>query len=338
MALGRKSKYPNHFTKMQILCYAVQNYRGFYERDLRIWLRKNLGISDEKTIKNHLAQLKKQNLLQKEEEKGYENQWFIPSLETLGKIIREYPQEYDTSKLPLPEGSEACSKTIDAVLPPPEELKRTEVFDDIYDHIDFVQPGFIAEIMHASPNFTKFLIENIDNMERELENIGRALANENRRLSFKFFEKEERDIEVGLCLKNIYGPTHYDLFGELIFNLYFVEYINSFHDLKEGYKTKTIAILDMNERVKRRDWILRTINELFKLNDDLTIEKSLKEEFTKIIRTNYINKIRNLRNNHKANSLEDLYNILQKEMKIMDETINKMNKALENYKVVKKIK
>lgn len=292
-----KKKYPDKFVKTQILCYALQHFYGFYEPDLREWLRKNIGVRDIKTIKAHLKELENGGYLEKREEPGYPNLWFVPDLKAVARMLEEYSVEFDLSKIQLPVGAKVFRSLIEGV------LASKEVFNELYGQIDYLQPGLLKELMQSSKEFAKLLISNLDDFKEYFDELVRGLKHPDLDFYYRYSKMS------GGNLMYIYGPGIYFNYPELIFCLELSEfwYYVSWKEKSpnEELVKKIGQILELKEIVKGKDIGFETLLESFyailkknpnvKLANELTrIEIELRKKIIEISTNKTISSVNEL--------------------------------------------
>lgn len=92
----RGKAFPIGFIKRKIaLILSTQFPKGIREPDLRDFLRENWGVSEPKGVKIHLAELKKKEMLVKEEKK-FTNVWRLSeSYEAFKSLLKEFHNSED---------------------------------------------------------------------------------------------------------------------------------------------------------------------------------------------------------------------------------------------------
>ncbi|RLI75250.1 hypothetical protein DRP05_15115 [Archaeoglobales archaeon] len=149
----RGLKFPNGFVKTKILEYAIENWEGFYENDLREYLRTIKyklengedieGVKDTVTIKKHLKELKERGYLEliRESDGYYSNFWRINSYKL-----------YDAVK-----DFETFGKFTKDLLSFMQESE--EILDWIYENTNpKSSKEFLRELIKTNPSFLKWII------------------------------------------------------------------------------------------------------------------------------------------------------------------------------------
>jgi|GEM_PF-6883943 len=82
-------------TKKRILKYLLSRLDTVEEPQIRNYLKEEYDISDQKSIKKHLEELRERGCIKKSQEEGLANIWSIEFPENVFKIVDEYAELLD---------------------------------------------------------------------------------------------------------------------------------------------------------------------------------------------------------------------------------------------------